>query len=191
MGHSKLRRDSNNDFNEQSSLLKLPMIESSPDLITSQMEKQSMSNVRTNLPTLCLNKGWSNPNMTLHSEVLKDLTRIQDHQNSTTITSKRIGNSNITTPQSFLKDHNHLIDNPFKAFKDTEKLLYTYENRKKAGEEAYVSPLQVSLAVKSFKPREGKVREFSDIEALHEPERITKKRLAKSQSAAALKNNHN
>ena len=74
-----------------------------------------------------------------------------------------------------------LFENPFKVQRDTEKLLYNYEITKKAKDETYISPLSLSLAAKSFKPREGKVREIQDIEALAKPLRITqKKRVVKS-----------
>jgi hypothetical protein len=78
-----------------------------------------------------------------------------------------------------LKDQ--LFDNPFKVNRETEKLLYNYENLKRAKDETYVSPVHLSLAAKSFKPREGKVREVKDIEALAKPSRLTqKKRIIKS-----------
>jgi hypothetical protein len=44
---------------------------------------------------------------------------------------------------------------------------------KRVKEDTYVSPLQVSLQVKSFRPREGKVREIKEIEPLPIPTRIT------------------
>ena len=81
------------------------------------------------------------------------------------------------------------MDNPFKVQRDTEKLLFNHEKNKRLKDETYVSPLQVSLAVKSFRPREGKVREVSEIEALAKPARLTKKRVVKSQSAATLHQN--
>lgn len=80
----------------------------------------------------------------------------------------------MITPQSIISGAKVQGDNPFKIFKETEKLLYNYENKKKVLEESYVSPISIPLAKKNAKTREGKIREVLDIEPLSQPLRIQK-----------------
>ncbi|CDW91642.1 UNKNOWN [Stylonychia lemnae] len=189
--NSRLRKDSN--VTASSSYLKLPNIETSPEYKTVKELKQHW-NVSTNLPTLCLNKGWMNPIKTYQSEQSRELALTVDNQNSTTITqSKRINGSSLINPNSIISNEYKMKENPFKIFKETEKLLYNYENIKRVQEESYISPIQVPLQLKSHKNREGIVRDINDIEPLNQPVRLQnkKKRMLKSQSAATLHNNQN
>eukprot|EP00347_Sterkiella_histriomuscorum_P004118 403361685 len=178
-----------------SSFMKLPNIESSPDYKTMKQVDKKIWNIQTTLPTLCLNRGWMNPLKTSTSDNSQNITKFGvDNQNSTTITQSRKlnGTSLISLPQSMMSNGSKIQENnPFRIFRETEKLLYNYENRKKVLEETYISPLTIPLQNKNQKPREGIVREFNDIEPLELPVRLQKKRMLKSQSAATLHQNNN
>jgi hypothetical protein len=64
----------------------------------------------------------------------------------------------MLNPNSIISNDYKMKENPFKIFKETEKLLYNYENVKRVHEESYVSPIQVPLQQKSIKNREGIIR---------------------------------
>jgi len=47
----------------------------------------------------------------------------------------------MLNPNSIISNDYKMKENPFKIFRETEKLLYNYENVKKVQEESYVSPI--------------------------------------------------
>lgn len=55
----------------------------------------------------------------------------------------------MITPSSIISNDLRLKENPFKIFKETEKLLYNYENIKRTKEESYISPLTIPLKLKN------------------------------------------